>query len=198
MRRTIASVACLGLALGTTSAVAAEERPVRSGFTLELGLGAAVTSVTRELSSCFGSTTGGTGCSDTSDTDVYAGIAPLSLGIGAFLSRDVALTLRTSATGYFRSSDLWLNSFFGPAVQYWPTDYLALGGGAGLGVFGPDPALARSSRDPKAGFALSLRAGLDPFALREHSFRISLEVLPAFYEGSRVIGTALVVEWQLL
>lgn len=193
---------CLGVALAsslhTSNAVAADEPPNRGGFTLELGLGAGVTSVTRELSSCFASSTGSGGCSDGSDTDTYAGFAPLSVGIGGFLSRDVALTLRSSGTSYFKSRDLWSSAFVGPAVQYWPMDTLSVGGGAGVGVWGPNPALSRRARDPKVGFALSLRAGVDPFGLRDHSFRIGVEVLPAFYDRTRVIGAALVAEWQLL
>src|SRR5436190_13897093 len=63
-----------------------EEGPRRQGFTMELGLGVANTNVASEGAS--------------SQTNEF-GLAPLSLGVGGFVHRDIAVLLRMAGTSYY-------------------------------------------------------------------------------------------------
>lgn len=188
--------------LANREATAQPDNPVREGFTLELGVGAAVTFVSTTYSTgCF-STTGDCATEgDVTETESFGGFAPLSVGIGGFLSKRVALEFRVAGTSYFEREENWVHAFAGPAIQVWPGDRVMLGAGVGAGTFGENPLLSRrgalTSR-AYSGVALSLRGGYAFLTNRDHALRCSLEFLPGFYDNRRVVGSALSLEWQLL
>lgn len=176
--------------------------PDRKGFTLELGLGASYTTVA------------GAGA-----IDGGFGLAPLSLSVGGFVSKRVAIAARMAGTSFFedlstyrngrvsRESQQVANGYFGPVLQVFLNDYIFLGGGAGLAVLYVNPLATTSSRvpDPVLGFALTARAGFGFFAKRHHWLGVVLEAYPAFYErndggdtsNSRAaFGTAAILQWQ--
>jgi hypothetical protein len=131
-------------------------------------------------------------------TSAYFGLAPLSLSLGGFLSRDAALMFRLAGTSHFRYREQILNGFYGPAVQYWLSDAVFIGGGVGLGILAPNP-LISSSSEGKAGIAFNARLGVSPWSsLEQHWFGAVLELFPAIYERTRVLGIALNLQWQLL
>jgi hypothetical protein len=172
--------------------------PLRQGFTLELGIGAAVTAVTSEVTtSCFG-----TGCppedSTETVTDTYVGLAPLSLGIGAFVSPQVALLFRSAGSTYFKGSRQWLSTLYGGVIQYWPSDIVMLSAGPGVAVYGENPFASHYGYGSPTltGFGFSVRGGLSFANFTHHSLRLALELLPAFYDKRSTFGTTFTFEWQ--
>jgi hypothetical protein len=175
--------------------------PDRSGFTLELGIGPAVNVLFEDLHSVttFNPAAPGTSgvVSEYTRTRAYVGVAPLSLSLGGFLSRNVALMFRLAGTSHFKNRDQIVNGFYGPAIQYWLSDGVFIGGGVGLGILAPNP-LISSSSEGKAGLAFNARLGVSPWSLEHHWFGAVLELFPAVYERTRVLGMALNLQWQLL
>ncbi len=172
--------------------------PLREGFTLELGVGAAVTFVAEAYDTdCF-SGSGYCGAVEGTTSRAFGGFAPLSLGIGGFFSEDVALLFRAASTSYFEGQHQWVHAFYGPAVQLWPSNRVMLALGVGLGAFTQNPLLEQGQAEGRVGFAASVRGGYALFSSRNHALRATLELLPGFYERRRVLGTALLFEWQLL
>jgi hypothetical protein len=169
--------------------------PNRHGFTLELGLGAALTFVTREYGTSVGP--GGPQVSVTrKQTDTYVGYAPLSIGIGGFISPRFALLFRATGTAFFEYGDQWANGIYGGVLQFWPSDNFFLSAGGGVALIGQSSFVPRDSSGSLTGFGFSARAGVAVANFTHHSLRIDAEVLPAFYERRSAVGTAIVFAWQ--
>lgn len=202
IRRTLSASVVLFLIAFLVGTVAHAEdasappRPRRSGFTMELGLGGAATLIFDRLSSGGFSSTGEDQWSSYYKTRLYGGIAPLSLGIGGFLTEKVALMFRAAGTNYFRTNDPAAVLFYGAAVQIWASDALMFGAGLGLGAHSTDISLGID----ELGVASSLRASYAFFTNATQALGVGLELFPAFFPDSKdiTLGTALILEWQLL
>jgi len=143
-------------------------RPRREGFTLELGLGGAVTSVS-----------GVPGLSGA----VRPGIGGLSLGLGGFVTRDLALSLRITGSQSWATNaggDTSMISFgsVGLGAQYYLTDRVFAGASAGLGHLTAVP-FDGGSFYVEAGIAGSGRVGWAFFATKEHQLAVTAEVMHA-------------------
>ncbi len=170
--------------------------PVREGFTMELGLGGAMTSVSRELYS-VSYDQGRYESEAFRETKTQSGLAPLSLSLGGFLTRDWALLFRASGTSFTLDDVRYVNTFSGLAAQYWPSDRLMLGAGVGMGTF-LATGTRSSSNNVNRGLALSGRVGYSVLSSEGHALRFAFEATPAFYENVEVTGYAVSFEWQLL
>lgn len=156
----------------------------RSGFTSELGLGIAHTSVSNE---------GGGGVSK-------IGLAPLSFSLGGFVTPDLAIMGRAAGTSFFgedRNGKLVQtgNLFYGVVMQGWLSESFFVGGGVGYMIYGLNPLISPNAR-MVAGWGLTARGGWSFASTRHHSFDLVLELFPSFYDGAKVFGTALNLEWQ--
>jgi hypothetical protein len=89
-----------------------------------------------------------------------------------------------------------VNGFYGGAIQYFPTDRVFLGGGVGLGLFGPNPLYGDPSGDMEAGVALNARVGFYFWLLGEHALGFIVEAFPSFMEDAAVFGLAVNFQWQ--
>jgi hypothetical protein len=96
---------------------------------------------------------------------------------------------------YFRGNEQIVHAFYGPIVEAWPSDRFYLSGGVGLGIYGPNPFLSRSSTEPDTGVALDFRVGAALVNATNHDFTLSVEVSPGFYD-ELVMGYALVGAWK--
>jgi hypothetical protein len=171
------------------STSAAPHAYVRHGFTMELGLGISQTSVSSQVGEREHS---------------GIGLAPLSLGLGGFLSPRLAIIGRAAGTSTFRddakgSSYQTVNGFYGPTLQYWVTDRFYLGGGPGLALLGADP-LGDRKRDIhflEAGFGLNARAGF-AFALPgdHHALVLGIDAFGSKFAQSNTLAVALNLGWQ--
>lgn len=160
------------------------EGPLRQGFTLELGLGAALTHVSPD---------GGT-------SETKFGIAPLSMSLGGFITPDIALLARAAGTSYFdkgTSGDTsqFVSAFYGAHLQYWFTDRFMMSAGPGFMLFGENAFLAPSKK-PVTGYGASVRAGYAVLAIKHHVLRFAVELFPAHFKDATVLGSALNFEWQ--
>jgi hypothetical protein len=163
---------------------------VRHGFTMELGLGLSHTAVWSDVSA-----------REHSDL----GLAPLSLGLGGFLSPRVALIGRASGTSTFRDdaqgkSYQTLNAFYGPTLQYWATDRLYVGGGVGLAVLAADPLKSGSNKDVQfieTGLGFTARLGW-AFALPgdHNALTLGVEAFASRFADSTTMATATTLGWQ--
>jgi hypothetical protein len=166
-----------------------EHAYVRHGFTMELGLGISQTSVSSDV-----------GAREHSDI----GLAPLSIGLGGFLSPRLALIGRAAGTSTFRDdangkSYQTVNGFYGPTLQYWATDRFYVGGGVGLAVLAGDP-LGSKARDIhflETGFGANARVGF-AFALPgdHHALLLGVDAFGSKFEKSNTLAVALNLGWQ--
>jgi hypothetical protein len=139
---------------------------------------------------------------DTSATD--GSVAGGALGVGGWLSSDLAITGRLSGLGISDDrlgSGNFICAFFGPSLQYWHTEHLWFAGGLGIatlrtfGEASPD-----ANRD---GFGFDLRAGYT-FGSSTHSLNVSLELMPGLYAaekgsgGIMATGASLLAGYQFL
>src|SRR5450432_2466607 len=119
----------------------------------------------------------------------------LSLGIGGWLERRVALSLRVAMVTFSpeSSSDPQTAEHYrrtliyvGPSLQYWATDRLWFGAGLGASEY-----LWRGTNSRMWG--ADLRAGYTFAQQRTHAFDISVEVTPTYWPevGLLSLGTSI-------
>jgi hypothetical protein len=185
-------------ATAQASAPPAAARPHRSGFTFELGLGAALTLVNDDV---WDISRGGTGPDVETKhtlTKAWGGVAPLSFGLGGFVTENVALLFRAAGTSYFKydASDVYANAVYGPAVQVWTSDRFFWGAALGLGIHGESSLSGGGGGD--LGVAAELRAGYAFFASDWQVLRVGGALVPGVYDGTRTLGVAATLDWQLL
>ena len=153
----------------------------------------------RTFSECFSSTPGGCDGVETgerTETQAKFGLAPLSLSLGGFLNRHIALLFRAAGTSYFEDDDQVVHSFYGPVVEWWPAERFFLGGGIGFALFGENPLIDSGGGDLEGGWALDLRVGTALVGGTHHDVTLSLEAIPGFYEDDVVTGFGLVGAWK--
>jgi len=126
------------------------------------------------------------------------GLAGLNLGIGGFLTEDVALMFRWSGTtGVNYTAYSQTSAVYGPAVQYWIDDRLALEAGAGVGMWRAFDAVTDEDVI-ESGLGMILGVGYTLFGSGKHAFRLGIEYAPAFTEPAWVHNFGIVLGWQLL
>jgi hypothetical protein len=178
-------VAAAAVLLFPNSARATE----RSGVTIELGAGLGYQlQVPRDAPSY--------------ESKGYLGFAPPSLSLGAFVTSDLAIFVRTASISTKPVTRFETSSFVGVGAQYWATDRVFVALAGGLSVHGRGIVIGFA--DPtQTGFAIDARVGYAFERVGRHAFSIYGELLPAFYSANdRYIGWnsyAVIVgaEWQL-
>ena len=179
------AIAILVVLTGGAATVHAQDQSAfRSGFTIEAGLGPGLTLVRP----------------DEGEGSNELGLSGLSIGMGAFVTRDVALLARISGTTLSQEvgteSEEFINASLHVGGQVWLTDRFVIGAAGGIGFFGPfaDDSMA----EDETGLALSARAAYSLFLSGNNSLRVGLEVMPCFYDSGEVTSTSLNGEWQWL
>jgi hypothetical protein len=148
----------------------------------------------------------GDGVSSNSD----AALAGLDIGLGGWITRQLAVTIRIAGVDVSNSGDTTdgtlINAFIGPAAQYWIDPHFWVGGGIGLATLrlvGSSECNDSSGTDPCGvnGWGFDLRAGYS-FGDSAHTFNVSGEITPSFYSqnGDSVTATsfALLLGYQYL
>jgi hypothetical protein len=145
--------------------------PDRSGFTILAELGAGV-----------------------QHDDYYAesagGLAGLNLGLGAFLTRDLALMFRFSGTTASFGPYSQVSGVAGPMVQYWLSDRVNLRAGGGVGFWSSDD-------DHETAFGLMLGVGVTVFNRGKHNLQIGFDYAPVFTD-SRIHNIGFTFGYQFL
>jgi len=173
LRRSFALTALL-LAGAVTAASAQAVSPVRSGFTLLLDIG-----VGFQRDEFFGQT--------------ETGVGGLNLGLGGFLSENLALMFRGSGTTVSYAGGTQISGTGGGSLQYWVNDKLFIEGGAGVGFWDFD-----SGNQSETALGLILAAGYSIWNNAGHNLFIGVEYAPAFTDPDTVHNVGIVFGWQLL
>jgi len=135
------------------------------------------------------------GTASTSDTKV--GLGGVNLGIGGWVSPQLAISARVASVTYTISQDLGggnqfseslVGAFIGPSVQYWIDPHLWIGGGAGIAyaaVLSHDDINGVTVNEAnQTGFGLDLRAGYSfSSGATPNSWNVSVELTPGFFSG---------------
>lgn len=154
------------------SAQEASSGPERGGFTLLLNLGVGL-----QHDAWIGTT--------------ETGLGGLNLGIGGFVSDNLALLFRASGTTADYGGISQTSGVGAVSAQYWATDKLSLEGGVGFGFW-----TVEGSNDTGAGIVLA--AGYSVFNRGKHNLSIGVEYAPAFTDPDTVHNIGIVFGWQLL
>lgn len=145
--------------------------PDRSGFTILLELGAGV-----QRDDYYAETAGG--------------LAGLNVGLGAFLTRDLALMFRFSGTTASYAPYSQVSGVAGPMVQYWLSDRVNLRAGGGVGFWS-------SEDDNETAFGLMLGVGVTVFNRGKHNLQIGFDYAPVFTD-SRIHNIGFTFGYQFL
>jgi hypothetical protein len=123
--------------------------------------------------------------SDGENSDSETGLGGLNLGLGGWLTDRLALTGRIAGATFFPADDFQATLVFaGPSLQYWTNDHFWIGGGLGLAVYAVSfDANGESESDSVNGFGMDFRAGYTFSTASNHTFNLSLELTPGFFEN---------------
>jgi hypothetical protein len=163
--------------------------PQRSGFTLLLALGVGYQNNNPD--------------DGEREVDTLA-LGGLNLGIGGFVTNDVALLFRVSSTTAFLDEGPFdsVTSFSGVggfAVQYWPLDALRLEVGAGLGFHNYEYRAGNLTiRRDEGGLGLILAVAGAFWQTEGHALLLGIDYAPAFVEDGPVHNLGFTFGWQLL
>jgi hypothetical protein len=127
----------------------------------------------------------------------------IALGVGGWLSEDLALGFRLSGLAYEADSYgaairpvTVSQTYYGVALQYWFTDRFWVGGGLGGGLFTVETDLGALRQE--RGVAGLLRVGFSPLVWGQHSLNLGLEVSPLTIEDDTTSTAAFVIGYQYL
>jgi hypothetical protein len=116
--------------------------------------------------------------------ETAVGLAGVNLGVGGFLTRDLALMFRISGTNVdydFGGVDYSQTSgVVGPAMQFWLSDTFNVEAGAGVGFWRGD------TDEANEGLGLILGAGVSVFNRGKHNLQLGIQYAPAFTDPGTV------------
>ena len=133
---------------------------------------------------------------DTSLEETEVGLAGLSGGVGAFLTRDFALMFRFSGTnvvydfgsvGKYRQ----VSGVAAPTVQYWISDQFNIEAGAGVGFWS-------GADESETGLGLILGAGVTILNRGKHNLQIGVHYTPAFIDPGSIHNVGFTFGYQFL
>ena len=171
--------------------VRSSDGPERGGFTLLLSLGLGLQD-------------------DQGLEENTVGLSGLNLGIGGFLSEQLALMLRVSGTTANYTIELGIDpepeisqvsGVLALSVQYWVNDKVYLEGGPGLAVFSADVDFGDvfgSEEVNDQAFGLVLGAGFTLSNKRKNNLHLGLEYAPGFFEAGTIHNIGVTIGYQLL
>ena len=176
----VAMITAGQVAAQTVESVTVPEEPQgpdRSGFTLLLTMGVGFQKLD-------------------AGRDWETGLGGLNLGIGGFLSPNLAVLFRISGTNvrygepYEFLGDI-VSGFAGPSVQYWASDSFIFEGGLGVGV------VDYENGGSRRGLGALLAAGYSFYHKKKSSLQVGIEY--SFVASSRGTHNLIIAfGWQLL
>lgn len=168
------------LVLGATASTAsAQSAPDRNGFTLLVNLGTGIQN-------------------DAGLEKTSVGLGGANLGIGGFVTPDLAISARFSGTNVEHETPLgYVNQVSGvlaPTVQYWLNDKVNVEAGVGLGIWSVDEDEDEAS---DRGLGLILGVGFTVFNRGKHNLQVGFEYAPAFTQPGAVHNLGITFGYQL-
>jgi hypothetical protein len=114
--------------------------------------------------------------------DSQGGLGGLDIGLGGWLGRDTALTVRIAGATFTTPSNVQVTSgFIGPSLQLWLGDGGWIGGGLGLAFATAKVNGGTGETTADRGFGLDLRVGVTLNRRSSNSFSLSAEYTPGFF-----------------
>ena len=136
----------------------------------------------------------GVGVQRIGELDPSFGFAGVNVGVGGFLTNDLAVLVRFSGTsvnrdlGSFDSVTL-LSGVLGPTVQYWVSDRINIQGGVG-------PSFWEEGSSRETGLGLIVGMGAVVYSKRKHSLQVGVEYAPAFTDSATVHNLGVTFGYQ--
>ena len=124
------------------------------------------------------------------------GLAGLNLGVGGFLTEDLALLFRISGTNVSYDGGLFgdisqVSGVAGTTLQYWVSDRFNIEAGHGLGFWSIGDETERA-------FGFILGAGVTIFNRGNHNIQVGVEYAPAFTDSGTVNNLGFTLGYQFL
>jgi len=166
--------AVLSLGFAPVRVSAQDAGPDRGGFTMLLSLG-----VGRQ--------------NDGALPEAKTALSGINLGLGGFLSDDLALWFRASGTtaNYDEFGFNQTSGFGGPVLQLWLNDKFNIEGGVGGGFW-----VIEDESD--TGLGIMTGIGFVIFNSGKHNLQVGLEYAGAFVDPETIHNVGLTFGWQLL
>ena len=146
----------------------------RSGFTILADLGVGIQN-------------------DTSIEETEVGLAGLNVGVGGFLTSELALMFRLVSTGVsYEIGGLdyrQVSGVGGAALQYWVAERVNVEAGGGFGFW-------NGADQDERGFGLILGTGVTLWNRGKHNFQFGLQYAPAFTDPGTVHNVGFTVGYQ--
>ena len=133
---------------------------------------------------------------DTSIQETAVGLAGVNLGVGGFLTPNLALIFRLAGTNV--TYDLGIGDYgqssgvAAPAIQYWLTDRFNIEAGAGVGFWRGD------TDEDATGLGLILGAGVTIFNRGKHNLQFGIQYVPAFTDPGTIHNVGFTFGYQFL
>jgi hypothetical protein len=125
------------------------------------------------------------------------GLAGLNLGVGGFLTEDLALMFRISGTnvmydvaGFGNLSQV--SGVGGIALQYWPTDRFNVEGGVGLGFWHAGGMFGTEQQ----GFGVIAAGNVVLLTRGRHTLQVGAEYAPAFTDWGTIQNVGFTLGYQ--
>ena len=166
--------------VGSSEPYVRRQGPDRSGFTLLLTMGV--------------------GFQKSGSSDVRTGLGGLNLGIGGFVSPDLAVMFGLSGTSvssrrsYYGGNSYYVSGVGGVSVQYWASDSFNFEGGVGSGISGSSGSYSNGQR----GYGFILGGAYSFYHKNKGSLQIGIEYAPAIFEFGTIHNVSIAFGWQLL
>jgi hypothetical protein len=136
----------------------------------------------------------GVGVQRIAGLDPSVGLAGVNVGVGGFLTNDLALLFRFSGTNVSRDLGPFdtltlVSGVLGPTVQYWVSDRINIQGGVGPAFW--DEAFSRET-----GFGVIVGMGAVVLSKGKHSLQVGVEYAPAFTDSATVHNLGVTFGYQ--
>lgn len=136
---------------------------------------------------------------DGESSEKETSLGGLNLGVGGWISPQLAITLRVAGVTYTEDvmgeTARLTAGFVGPSAQYWVSENAWVGGGLGLGFI---QATYADQSESKTGLGLDLRTGYTFSTTSENTWNLSFELTPSSIEDVTVWGAAVLFGYQHL
>lgn len=131
---------------------------------------------------------------DTGIEETAVGLAGANLGLGGFVTPNLAIMARVSGTNVSYDTIFGdiaqVSGVLAPTLQYWANDRVSLEGGVGMGFW-------NAEGESSTGVGLILGVGFTLFNRGKHNLQLGLEYAPAFTEPGSVHNFGITFGYQL-
>ena len=130
---------------------------------------------------------------DAAIEETGVGVAGVNVGVGGFLTDNLAVMFRLSGTSvvYDLGADYGqMSGVMGPALQFWLSDRFNVEAGGGIGYWRGD------TDEDNQGLGLIFGAGVSIFNRGKHNLQVGVQYAPAFTDPGAVHNIGFTIGYQ--